>query len=923
MNISEKLFNFRQSDNITFYDTLTNLISNFTLVNEYLNIKEKEFSIINKDDTIIVILKKELENNSFIDSSNILGIINNDNEGYIYIYKLKKELNNIIDELENIEDMRYNDVLDEEKLKSLILKKENKFKDDCSNDLLDNIKNYINENCSNETKKLNNEILKKHIGKKCLEHLYKLSNIKFNNTTIKEYIKANLNKNVENLYKDIIKLEIKDINFYYFKILYFIYKKDNKGVCDLINQETYNNIIKFNDYFQSLKEIKLDENKYIELFKIIEKFPNLSIPIFLFIDTIHDFTDSRIKSKKNINSNNIDKLFKQIEIIIFNINKKSKDDLIQEAKNLGIKILYNDNKNEIEKKIKLHKLHKEAENLGIKISYNQKIDDKIDDKIDEIEKKIKLHKLHKEAENLGIIISPDEKIDEIEKKIKEFNLNNQGEEETKYIDDNHEYNENNKKIKYIKDNINILDIDVNKTNLEEIMKNLNIKYDTKANKEKLFNEHIQLIKTIIENLEVDDIIKNNEKSLYKKENKEFIQSYKERFFIKKNNNKYIFSDECKSTILCNVFDFFNENKNDNLIKNLPTILYSIIKSLDENNIFYLYILYFFINHKCNLAPSEKNILEKYYDINSNIDTRIYSILWTNIPYIDKWSIDFSNKDLLDISKKVILPSSLVDANKTTSTTYFKDYNTAQNNFTLWSGKNFNYIFNENNCNLKVTTKNSNNNCDYKEIDYELNSYCDINLGYNGKNSSTNFFIKLKGIEQIEKLDDRYLKNKIDISTIEKIIYSNKSSGPSVNEIFSIIEYFKNRDNPKLPLSFIDSLFSLKRIGDLGQIIESKLNKIPLYTDDKMEALIGIAFGCSIITSCGKFLIWYDGETDSLKSLLTYDNQFTYKKNCKSFDIKRNNSKEYFDQLKKIEYFGDIFNVEIKDNKICKKDYCSI
>jgi hypothetical protein len=864
MNISEKLFNFRQSDNVTFYDTLTNLISNFTLVNEYLNIKEKEFSIINKDDTVIVILKKELENNSFIDNSNILDIINNDNEGYIYIYKLKKELNNIIDELEKIENMRYNDVLDEEKLKSLILKKEKYFKDDCSSNLLDNLKVYLTKcnSSGNISIDKNNNLLEKYIGKECLNYLIKLDNIKVNdNSTIGKKIQDSKNnltiKNIEKMYKNIINNinneDKKIINFYYFKILCLIYKNDSQSICALNQEEISNNIIDFNNLKKLFDENKLkNKDNYIELFDIINKFPNLSIPILLFIDTIHDFTATRIKSEKNITSENIIYIYNIINDLV--VKKDIKKNIKKNIKKEDDRSIQIDDESDDEKDIK------KEDDRSIQI------DDESDD----------------EKENNEIK-------EEVEKENNEIYLN------------------------YIINNIDILN---NVNSIKKIISKLNIKIDVNKNNK---NEIINQIKTILSNINLDDIILIKEKEAYKKENKEFIEKkYKERFFIKK-NNKYIFSDECKSTILCTVFYFFNENQNDNLIKNLPTLLYNIIKSLDENKIFYLYIFYFFIKNSCQLNKIDINILNKYYDINTDIDNRIYTILWKTIPYIDKWSVDFSNKNILDFSKKTVLPSSLVDANKSTSSTFFKDYTTTQTKFTLWAGTNFNYIYNKNNCNLTVKTDKSNNSCDYNSIDYELNSYCDINLGYNNKDSSTNFFIKEKNTEIIPL----NIYNKIDISTIEKIIYSNKTRGPSVNEIFSIIKCFKNGNNTDLPLSFIDSLFSLKRIGDLGQIIESKLNKIPLYTDDKMEALIGIAFGCSIITSCGNFLIWYDGETDSLKSLLTYDNQFIHKKNCKSFDIKRNNSKEYFDQLKKIEYFGDIFNVEIKDNKICKKDYCSI
>jgi hypothetical protein len=836
---------------------LNELLDNLKIIFQYVELKDKIQKTIKSNNEVIVILKNEtekikkeyliqfeeeikkvlFEKNPIIltDLKNILEKLINFLE-----YKIIEINKNEIIEEEKKKELEKIEIIEDEKLKSLILKKEN-YIDECNEYLSDSIDYYLKKICEDDNSILDkidipniisekNIILKEcGINDNCLIFLKKLYNIEIienkTNKKIKiyEYLnnyKKNITKSSsEELYRNLLfnykllnsnNIE-NEINYYYFNILFSIFYKTNKKICDIQNTEIKknNSIIKFNQnltYVLNPDKIDKDYNNKIEEY---EKYYNNKI--------------------------------KEID----------KD--------------YNNKIEEIDKENMINQFQNEEKEYE---KYEKEYEKKIEKEKKEYEKKIEKEKKQHEKE--------------YEKETKSF-----------------EYN------------------------CIKLFQLFEIDYKIKI--------PILLFLDSIHDFTSDRINEKNKIHL------KYIELYKKSFFDVEEGKK-IFSKNCEKTILCNVYMIY---KNNEKLNKLPEILYNVLIKLSETDFLYLYISYFFLYKYCNLNNSDKLSLKNYYKINNNINSNIYTILWKNIPYIDKWSVDFSNKYILDVYKKVVLPSSLVDGNKTTSSTFFKDYNIQKNNFILWAGLNFNYMFSNNNCKLTVTTgfvtKELNQSmCINNEINYEINSYCDIDLGYNGKQSSTNFFIKLKNKSMSElQSDPEGLRSediipinentsKININDIEKIIYSNKTTGPSVNEIFSIIKHLKNDDKIEdLPLSFIDSLFSLKRIGDLGQIVESKLNNIPLYTDDKMEALIGIAFGCSIITSCGNFLIWYDGETDSLKSLLTYDNKFKNKDNCKSFDIKRINSKEYFEELKKIEYFGDIFKMEIKDNKICKKEYCSI
>ena len=91
----------------------------------------------------------------------------------------------------------------------------------------------------------------------------------------------------------------------------------------------------------------------------------------------------------------------------------------------------------------------------------------------------------------------------------------------------------------------------------------------------------------------------------------------------------------------------------------------------------------------------------------------------------------------------------------------------------------------------------------------------------------------------------------------------------------------------------------------------------------MEALISIALCCTTITSIGDYMIWYDNENDSLKSLLTYESKINNAKNCINYDNERKDSKNYIENLKNISWLGEVNEIKKINNNYCVKKSCSI
>jgi hypothetical protein len=95
------------------------------------------------------------------------------------------------------------------------------------------------------------------------------------------------------------------------------------------------------------------------------------------------------------------------------------------------------------------------------------------------------------------------------------------------------------------------------------------------------------------------------------------------------------------------------------------------------------------------------------------------------------------------------------------------------------------------------------------------------------------------------------------------------------------------------------MFSYKRIGDLGQIIQTKNENIAFYTEDRMQALISIALNnTTVITiSDDKYMIYYDKESDCLKSIFTDENDDDFNRDsCRKNKDYKNQINNFYNSL---------------------------
>jgi len=417
----------------------------------------------------------------------------------------------------------------------------------------------------------------------------------------------------------------------------------------------------------------------------------------------------------------------------------------------------------------------------------------------------------------------------------------------------------------------------------------------------------------------DDKINN---SIKFHNNKTFINFYIDKFFIQ-NTENVEFSDQVDTTILKVVKEEVKNDELGNLI-DLPSLLKTIATNLPSNfekQFFYMYVAYFFNFDKKKINDSSKAFINDTYYKNHWIDYTTYFPLWKSIDLVNVWTQDFS-KDAQKLSQlklneyfKTYIPSSLADANTQTSTDFFGDYYSTNDSlhYVVWSGQNFNYTYNKHNCLLTVSSTGIN---DTPSI--FLKSNCETIIPLQTSTGPKTISDKLKTNFFFKNKNDPYIypyilgQKKIDLKNIDKLLYSNKSSGVSVAEVYALIVDFYNKDNT-LSLAMIDSLLSLKRIGDLGQIFESKILNIPFFTDDKMEALISLAMNATTITSCDNYLLLYSREKEAFLSPITYYKQL--KNECEDFDVKRKEM-GYEKKLSEIQYGS--FKIGDLDKKAEKK-----
>ncbi len=107
------------------------------------------------------------------------------------------------------------------------------------------------------------------------------------------------------------------------------------------------------------------------------------------------------------------------------------------------------------------------------------------------------------------------------------------------------------------------------------------------------------------------------------------------------------------------------------------------------------------------------------------------------------------------------------------------------------------------------------------------------------------------------------------------------------------------DEPIISCKILDFWVSLKRIGDFGQILQCKQLGIPLFTNDQMQILISIA-ACSnaVWTLDYSKVLWYNGNEDAI----ICNNNVLYKDIC---NVKRKNSDIYKPFINNQLLMGDI------------------
>lgn len=96
-------------------------------------------------------------------------------------------------------------------------------------------------------------------------------------------------------------------------------------------------------------------------------------------------------------------------------------------------------------------------------------------------------------------------------------------------------------------------------------------------------------------------------------------------------------------------------------------------------------------------------------------------------------------------------------------------------------------------------------------------------------------------------------------------YFNVKNGPSVHSLYVLIIYHLLRskvDNIGLPLSFWDTIVTLKRIGDYGQVLDAKQEGYAFFTVDYMENLMCLMEGVSCMVYNGVGLMFYVGGKDN-------------------------------------------------------------
>ena len=351
---------------------------------------------------------------------------------------------------------------------------------------------------------------------------------------------------------------------------------------------------------------------------------------------------------------------------------------------------------------------------------------------------------------------------------------------------------------------------------------------------------------------------------------------------------FVSKDYLKHTVLKECYNLDSKGR-----KKLAKILYNVSSILIADDKFENDFLNAYLTYSFDFALDKPGSLLK----------QLKSIVWPQIseeevPYYAK-DVDNDSGNFLQ-GKKVVIPASLFDANKSNSSKDKKEIVNIKSTIIRYAnGYDYSYSYNEKECEFKLGY-----------IKDNITKTLTINKCEGRDNES----IKDKQVATIiKKLDsllegaDYYDNNNQDIlniiDEISRIVYYTNPSDKITNLqgavglspimitcqiIILLCKQFMNRVNilskkrkgedniitlsntvnyksPIIQCSEFDFWVSLKRIGDYGQILQCRDLNIPLFTDDRMQVLISIVTGTSVIwCPDGTRVLWYDNKIDGLR-----------------------------------------------------------
>lgn len=379
--------------------------------------------------------------------------------------------------------------------------------------------------------------------------------------------------------------------------------------------------------------------------------------------------------------------------------------------------------------------------------------------------------------------------------------------------------------------------------------------------------------------------------------------YITKYYLKPNSRKFTFKGsnypyDGKHFLR----DILNVKKED-----IKTLVDKEIRENPTGN--YLKTISDFYGYDFNNARSfDSSIKSDNFPYNFEIDNQVENYI-NSLPYVkDAGSSSYKLNKLI----RKYVPSALFDGNPTNSkelgynlgNALYNDVRTiyarTNDDYNLTSGlKNtYNYLYNDCKLNVSINTNDTIQKADIrcskegsinpfdKPTDITLKQRIETMLRNSIGNKirekytfSEKLLEVLKKFTSNEKGDSPKFANfaiKGDGTPLPLKYYFNNRDGPTVPDLMFIIIYTYISSNQVIPLSVLDEILSLKRIGDYGQILDCKNTKLPLFTTDNMQCLICIfeKVSCFIDYSQGPGIIIYNGKQDSIMSRQVFSNIIT-------------------------------------------------